>query len=191
MLKNDYLPFDQLPQAENLPFARLPRAGLWRVIIGRMVMWLILAAALLLWNHLPGSRLMRFDFIWLWLLPVLLASIAVPFLQWRYRLLAVREHDLVLQEGWWLRSMRAQPLYRVQQIQLHQSLLQRQLGLATLELYGAGKKNTRMRLPDLELKQALQLRDHALRHTASHHPVAPAVVASPAPAPATASGGSS
>jgi membrane protein YdbS with pleckstrin-like domain len=167
MLKNDYLPFDQLPRAETLPFTRLPQAGCWREILGRLAMWLILAAGLFLLGVKHGNALAYLGPAWLWLTPILLLHLALPIMAWRYRRLAVREHDLVLQEGIFLRSMRAQPLARVQHVQLQQDLLQRWLGLASLTLYGAGKRSTRFAVPNLPLEQALQLRDHVLHHTAA------------------------
>jgi membrane protein YdbS with pleckstrin-like domain len=171
MLKNDYLPFDQLPKAENLPFEHLPRASLMCDVLGRIGLWLVLLAFLILRWSLPDEAGWINPGGWCLLLLALL-HIGWPLLAWRYRRIALRQHDVLLEQGVIFRSLAAQAISRVQHVTLHQGPLQRLFGLATLVLYSAGKEG-HFKLQHLSLAKAQALRDHVLQSVqAAHLPAA-------------------
>ena len=167
MLKNNYLPFDQLPQAEQLPMESLPRAGIMCDVLLLSLFWALLITSCivlaLFWE--AAGDVMKFA-RW-WLAPLCLLSLAWPSLAWRYRRIALREHDVLLEEGVIWRSKRAQSLTRVQHVKLVQGPIQRWYGLATLVLYTAGRSRADFKLRHLPHARAEQLRDYIL-----HRPVA-------------------
>jgi hypothetical protein len=167
MLKNDYLPFDQLPQAEHLPFESLPRSSIMCDVLLLLLFWALVipcgVVLTLFWEE--AAQVMKFA-RW-WLPPLCLLSFGWPSLAWRYRRIALREHDVLLEEGVIWRSIRAQSLTRVQHVKLVQGPIQRWFGLATLVLYTAGRSRADFKLRHLPHSRAEQLRDYIL-----HGPVA-------------------
>lgn len=182
MLKNDYLPFDQLPKAEQLPFAPLPRAGMMCDVLGRIGLWLVLLPVFFIWRwSLPDERGWIDPAGWS-LLPLALLYIGWPLLAWRYRRIALRQHDVLLEQGVIFRSLVAQALARVQHVSLHQGPLQRMFGLATLVLYSAGKGG-HFKLQHLSLANAQALRDHVLQSVQAAHLPADSATPSPSTSP--------
>ena len=171
MLKNDYLPFDQLPRADALPFESFPRRSLFCDSLGLLVFWLILLCAAIIASFMQAQWVQRAGMHWLWLVPLALGTIAWPLLAWHYRRFALREHDVLLQEGVFFRQQSAQALARVQHVQLRQGPLQRLFGLATLVLCTAGKNAADCKLRHLPLARAEDLRNHILRAALQAAPV--------------------
>jgi uncharacterized protein len=72
---------------------------------------------------------------------------------------AVDEHGITIQRGIFWRSRIALPRIRVQHSDVSQGPLQRRFGVATLKLYTAGSRYTKIELPGLAHDDALALRD--------------------------------
>lgn len=90
--------------------------------------------------------------------------------QARYRRLTYRVDDagLTIQEGVWWRTQTSLPRVRIQHSDVSQGPLQRRYGIATLKLYTAGSRYTKVELEGLRHEDALALRDSLLgRHAAS------------------------
>lgn len=75
---------------------------------------------------------------------------------WSYRL---GTETVDLRQGVFWHSFVLIPLTRIQHVDVHQNLLERQLGLATLEVHTAGTRNASHSLPGLNWDSALELRD--------------------------------
>jgi uncharacterized protein len=71
----------------------------------------------------------------------------------------VDEQGIVIQRGIFWRSRIALPRVRVQHSDVSQGPLQRRFGVATLKLYTAGSRYTKIELPGLAHDEALALRD--------------------------------
>ncbi len=183
MLKNDYLPFDQLPRADTLPFEMFPRRSLFCDSLDKLTLWLIVLCAGIGAFVMQPELMLRAGSLWFWLVPLALVNIAWPLLSWHYRRFALREHDVLLQEGVIFRRQSAQSLARVQHVKLHQGPLQRLFGLATLVLCTAGKDGADCKLRHLPLARAEDLRNHILRAALQTAPAATVAPAAPAAAP--------
>lgn len=88
----------------------------------------------------------------------------------RYRRLTygIDEVGLTIQEGVWWRTQTSLPRARIQHSDVSQGPLQRRYGIATLKLYTAGSRYTKVELEGLRHEDALALRDTLLgRHAAS------------------------
>ena len=79
----------------------------------------------------------------------------------RYRRLSYRLDDagIVIKDGVFWRTESALPRVRIQHTDVSQGPLQRRYGVATLKLYTAGSRFTRIELPGLEYEAAVALRD--------------------------------
>jgi hypothetical protein len=83
----------------------------------------------------------------------------------RYRHLRYRLDDtgITIRDGVFWRTWSALPRLRIQHTDVSQGPLQRRYGVATLKLYTAGSRFTRIELPGLEHSVAVDLRDQLQR----------------------------
>ena len=71
----------------------------------------------------------------------------------------VDEYGITIHRGIFWRSHISLPRIRVQHSDVSQGPLQRRYGVATLKLYTAGSRYTKIELPGLEHEEAVSLRD--------------------------------
>jgi uncharacterized protein len=75
---------------------------------------------------------------------------------------AVRDHDILYQSGWIVRTLKACPFNRVQNCSVRSGPLERQASLATLVLFTAGSEGADLRIPGLLQEEAESLRQFIL-----------------------------
>lgn len=85
-----------------------------------------------------------------------------PLARYRRLTYGVDELGLMIQEGVWWRVQIALPRVRIQHSDVSQGPLQRRYGLATLKLYTAGSRFTKVELEGLRHEEAIALRDTLL-----------------------------
>lgn len=93
---------------------------------------------------------------------VLIAIVCVwrlPGAYYRALQFGVDDHGITIRRGIFWRSHIALPRIRVQHSDVSQGPLQRRYGVATLKLYTAGSRYTKIELPGLTHDDALALRD--------------------------------
>jgi uncharacterized protein len=76
----------------------------------------------------------------------------------------VDEQGITIRRGIFWRSRISLPRIRVQHSDVSQGPLQRRFGVATLKLYTAGSRYTKIELPGLSHDDALALRDALIAH---------------------------
>ncbi len=164
MLKNDHLPFAELPQVQDLPFEAFPAQAVKVSRFSWLVFWAIFHVSLITLAVLIAPARDVFIAVILAALPLTALSFWWAKWSWQHRRMSLREHDVLLQSGVWFRATRAQSLQRVQHVKLAQGPLQRRYGLATLTLYSSGSDDADFTLADLDMNRATQLRDYILGH---------------------------
>lgn len=82
-----------------------------------------------------------------------------PKQRYRYLRYGLDEFGLVLQTGVWWRKQITLPRVRIQHSDVSQGPLQRRYGVATLKLYTAGSRYTKIELEGVCHAEALALRD--------------------------------
>jgi membrane protein YdbS with pleckstrin-like domain len=112
---------------------------------------------------IPGVQIS----FWWWVLVVASLLIILPyyFLQEKsfpYKSFAVREHDVIYQKGWLVRTTKICPFNRIQNCSIGSGPLERKFQLASLTLYTAGAEGADMRIPGLRVDEAEQLRQYIL-----------------------------
>ena len=99
------------------------------------------------------------------LLPIAYVAIAayciwvLPSAHYEALKFSVDDHGISIERGIFWRSRIALPRIRVQHSDVSQGPLQRRFGVATLKLYTAGSRFTKIELPGLTHDDALALRD--------------------------------
>jgi len=86
----------------------------------------------------------------------------VPPAYYRSLRFAIDEHGIRIERGILWRTLTALPRIRVQHSDVSQGPLQRRFGVATLKLYTAGTRYTKIELPGLEHAEAMALREALL-----------------------------
>ena len=82
-----------------------------------------------------------------------------PVLEYRYYRYAVRDNDLIVQQGVLFRKWSTIPLHRIQHVDTRQGPLERMIGIASLQLYTAAGMHADGSIPGLDTEEAENLRD--------------------------------
>jgi membrane protein YdbS with pleckstrin-like domain len=153
-----------LPAAETVALQKVQKTYLKLLRIEWMITSLFLAsAATLLIIFVPGLRSS-----WWWIgltlttVLIILGYYAAQEKSFSFIAYAVREHDVIYQRGWLLRSTKVCPYNRVQNCSIQSGPLERRSGLASLVLYTAGSEGADMRIPGLLQNEAEELRQFIL-----------------------------
>jgi uncharacterized protein len=107
-------------------------------------------------------------------LPVLLPTVcACLILVLFYRLIieksfpwkgyAIREHDIIYQHGWLIRSVKTVPFSRIQNCTINAGPLERRYNLSCLSIYTAGTSGADMKISGLTTESAESIREFVLR----------------------------
>jgi uncharacterized protein len=164
---NPEVDLSQLPAAENVTLQPVHRRylGLLRIEWAITTLGLTTVAAALIF-FLPA---LRDNKGWIFVAAGALLLIGFYFLlvekSFPYRAYAVREHDILYQSGWIVRTLRVCPFNRVQNCSVRSGPLERKAALATLVLYTAGSEGADMRIAGLPQEEADRLRQFILSKT--------------------------
>ena len=93
----------------------------------------------------------------------LVMALIWPSLEYRYYRYAVREKDILVQQGVLFRRWTALPLHRIQHVDTRQGPIERIVGIANLQLYTAAGMNADGSIPGLSADIAERLRDELSR----------------------------
>ncbi|WP_371187497.1 PH domain-containing protein [Thalassotalea maritima] len=77
---------------------------------------------------------------------------------------ALREQDLSYQSGLVFRSVVTQPILRIQHVEIKRGPLERQAGLANLQVFSAGGAAYTFEIPGLSIQTAENIRQYILSH---------------------------
>lgn len=153
-----------LPAAESVELQPVNRRYLGLLRIEWALTALVLAgiAAALIY-FLPGLRA-SYGWIFVAAAAGLLAGFYLLMIEKAFPRMgyAVRQHDLLYQSGWIVRTLRVCPFNRVQNCSVRSGPLERKASLATLVLYTAGSEGADMRIPGLPQEEADRLRQFIL-----------------------------
>lgn len=109
---------------------------------------------------------------WAWLIPVAVVLLLGALTAWYPPLAhrrwgwALREHDLLIAHGVWVRQLVSIPAGRIQHVDVHQGPLERALGLARLQVYTASGGGADGEIPGLARETADALREKLVRREA-------------------------
>lgn len=89
----------------------------------------------------------------------ILTIVFLPRLRYRFWFYSLQGEEVRLERGIWNRMWTVVPLRRVQHLDVTQSLLEREFGLAKLVMHTAGTHSSEVSIPGLLLPEAERLRD--------------------------------
>jgi membrane protein YdbS with pleckstrin-like domain len=161
----------QLPAAECIPLTPIHHSYLKVLRTERIVNTVVLSAiALSLIFFIPSIQ----QSYWWVIIAIALILITIPYhvLQEKsfpFFAYAIREHDVVFQKGWLVRTLKVCPFNRIQNCSMQAGILERKYGLASLTLYTAGTEGADIRIPGLKQEEAEQIRQFILNRINAAH----------------------
>ncbi len=150
-----------LPQLKEVDYQPLSKAWLrWqsrRNVVTFTIGLLVVAGLVIfqgwsIWYILPASVLI---FLFVFAQTVIRKAYAA-------RKYAIRERDITFRKGWIWWSETAVPFNRIQHCEIEQGPIEKIYGLATLEVYTAGKNSSDVSISGLEREVAERLKDFIL-----------------------------
>ncbi len=158
---------DSLPKQEDVtlhPVSKKFKAVQWW---NWSILWLIVAALFIGFLFLPKVNYTNTTIILISsaLLLVAIVHRLMQQLSFRFRAFALREQDIIYQQGWLIRKKEICPLSRVQHCSVNASVIERKYGLATLELFTAGSNGADITIRGLTAQQAAMLKEVIIQKT--------------------------
>jgi putative membrane protein len=86
-------------------------------------------------------------------------SLLSPVLKYIYFTFHIEDDELIIQKGFLQKERKAIPLERIQSININQNIVQRILGIVSLEVDTAGSKTKELEIPGLERSFASQFKE--------------------------------
>ena len=164
---NEQVEIEDIPQVQNLEYKGLHRNYLTVELLGISILWIVIGLAILM-NIIFNSEIrgtifppLLFGF---WILLVATTSFVVVkgFKRKKY---ALRERDIVYQQGLIWRKFVVLPFNRVQHAEVHQGPIERIFDLGKLKVYTAGGSSSDLTISGLEVKKAQSLKHFILQKT--------------------------
>lgn len=158
---------DSLPKQEEVPLhpvSKKFKAVQWW---NWSILWIIVAALFTGFLFLPKVNFTTTTIVFISSGLLLFAIIhrATQELSFGFRAFALREQDIIYQQGWLVRKKEICPLSRVQHCSVNASVIERKYGLATLELFTAGSNGADITIRGLTTQQAAMLKEVIIQKT--------------------------
>ena len=152
---NDTIEIDSLPKMEAIVFNKL-HADYWKIILLNIsLLSIIILVAVGIFFFIKQEILAPFLYliiaVLLFIVTLLFIANRVSFLKKGY---AFRTHDVVFRSGILANNTMVIPYNRVQHIALHEGILSRYFGLASIEIFTAGGDASDITIPGIEKQQA-------------------------------------
>lgn len=167
---NNAIENNALPRAREQHFLPLSPAYVKVNLLCRLLLWLIVLAALVVaywqpWLALPLPLKNAFPSLLIAIATFgLLLSVYGVFAD-KIKGYALREHDLSYNSGIIFKSIISQPILRIQHVELKHGPIDRHFGLASLEVFSAGGAMHTFAIPGLPEAKARELRQYILEHS--------------------------
>ena len=162
MFENPEIPLDELPGTEQLDWQALDSSFVRRLLVERLIVVLFVGIASVLPGILIGDEFS--PPIPPWVFAILFA---IPFLAWPFvavprRGYVVRDKDVVFKHGVIFRAVTAVPFNRIQHVETSSTPLDRQFGIAALQIFTAGGSGGDLKIDGLGADVAERLRVYIL-----------------------------
>jgi len=154
------------PLSPSIPWTRVSSGYIWSLMVGLTPLYLVLATQGAIIQYVGPEALAELTPLVLSffaMLAVIVILIGSRALAWRTTAYAIDGDRLLVRSGWWSRRITLLPLRRIQSITLHESVVTRRFGIASLAFGVAGGRAGRgYSVPAIPREGARVLRDRLL-----------------------------
>jgi len=163
------IPFEELPQAEDIPLKAIERKYLMVRLFSDIIIFALLASGIFALQYMdkkpPFTIKENLSYIMLGVGILAIVTIIIGLLGFKYKRFAVREKDIIFQTGLILRKKIHVPFNRVQHVEVNQGVIDRFLDLAKLKIFTAGGSKSDLSIPGLNNEDALKMKSFILQKT--------------------------
>lgn len=151
---NEVLDLNQLPRYEAIALESL-QPSYWKVMLIKIAFVFLLIGVLLGIAIVFEEDIKQVQGA-IWSVYVFLLAVILFFskLSFQKKGFAFREHDVIYRHGIIATNKMVIPYNRVQHVALHEGLIERWFGLAAVEIFTAGGKDSDLKIPGIEKLQA-------------------------------------
>lgn len=158
-IDNKQVFFDKLPTTSNLNFSSLQPSYRIVSLITTTVIFLILGSIGSMVVYFNGSIVGIINYVYLLLLTLYFFFMIMVYNGFKKKSYAIRERDLVYNEGILWQSTIVIPFNRVQHCEISQGPVERIFNLAELKIFTAGGSSSDMSIPGLDPSVAEQIKE--------------------------------
>ena len=167
--ENHQLSISSLPRMEEVEYMALSRKQLVKSHISTSI-------SLLVFSAIVGTVYHFFGELYNGYFPLVVAMLLLVFLwsyisnwQWQKRSgYALRERDILFKRGFLFEKITVIPFNRIQHASTHRGMLDKLLGLSSLQVFTAGGSGSDINIPGLTPELAASLKE-ALSARITHH----------------------
>lgn len=161
--------FDNIPQAEDVELKPIEKKYLTVKILSDIIVWLVFIGAIIAITYFKEKK-DGFLNTYFWYIIgagvfLVLLTIAMDLLGFKWKGFVMREKDIIYRSGLIFRKKVHIPYNRVQHIEVNQGVLDRYLDLAKLKIYTAGGSRSDLSIPGLKNQDALKMKAFILKKT--------------------------
>ena len=152
--KNEIIDISQLPKFEEVPFTSL-HPNYWKVTLVNLILFFLILGTGIGFALYYISELAEFQ-IYIGLAFVFLMGVVVMVSRTAFRKkgFAFRNHDVLFRNGIIATNTIIIPYNRVQHVALHEGLVSRYFGLASIEIFTAGESASDLDIPGIKKEAA-------------------------------------
>ena len=164
---NDELDITRLPKAEDLVLTSVDKRYFNVILFQKTILWLFVVAGVIVAISFY-EWLQSTDWIVAIIAVVVLTiftDLRVAYLSFSNKAFAVRDHDLIYQNGWLVKSFHVFPFNRIQHCSVDSGIFERWFGLSTLKVYTAGGDDSDIAISGLTVDQSSSLRELIIHRT--------------------------
>ena len=159
--KNQTIDISTLPKFEETALNPLQKSYFKVMVIQFAIFYLILLAGIVAMYFIDKQHFFKDNFIYLFLVWTLLLILTFMYqkISFAKKGFALREHDVIFKSGVISETTTIVTNNRVQHVALHQGMLSRIFGLASIELFTAGGSSSDLKINGLLLDDAKKIKE--------------------------------
>jgi membrane protein YdbS with pleckstrin-like domain len=151
---NEIIDTSQLPRFEEVPFTSL-HASYWKVTLVNLILFILIIGTGLGFAFYHIAELAEFQVYIILAFGLLMMSIvAISCIAFRKKGYAFRNHDVLFRDGIIATNTIIIPYNRVQHVALHEGLVSRYFGLASIAIFTAGESASDLHIPGIKKEEA-------------------------------------
>jgi membrane protein YdbS with pleckstrin-like domain len=151
---NETIDTKNLPKMETVVFSKL-HPSYWKVVLISLIFTFLILAIVLIIGYFNIVDWSNFEpEIYIIYPSVLLVTVFFSRINFIKKAFAFRNHDVLFRNGIIATNTIVIPYNRVQHVALHEGLVSRYFGLATVQIYTAGGSSSDIEIPGIKKEEA-------------------------------------
>lgn len=166
--ENKQISNSELPSVKYLDYKGLDKDYLTAELIGLGIMWLVISIGVTGGVLFNGEELARWVnlLVYILLFSIIAFSITVTILGFKKKQYALRQHDIIYNEGLIWRTSTILPFNRIQHAEVHQGPIERLFDLGKIKIFTAGGSSSDLTISGIRYNDAQNIKYYVLNKAA-------------------------